>query len=31
MNYDLKKQESYKRGKKENKIIILIILKYLSK
>lgn len=30
MNYDLKKQESYKRGKKENKII-LIILKYLSK
>lgn len=33
MNYDFIKREQglYKRGKEENKIIISIILKYLSK
>lgn len=31
MNYDFKEQGFYEREKEENKIIISIILKYLSK
>lgn len=31
MNYDFREQGFYEREKEENKIIISIILKYLSK